>query len=64
MRENPQEWQASLRSELEALIAIRTFKILKGLPPPRIHPRSYKIILRNKMSIDGIIRWHKSRVVV
>jgi hypothetical protein len=64
MRENPQEWQASLRSELEALIATGTFKILKGLPPPGIHPRSCKIILRNKMSIDGTIGRHKARVVV
>jgi hypothetical protein len=64
MRENPQEWKASLRSKLEALIATGAFKILKGPPPPGIHPRSCKIVLRDKMSIDGTIGRHKSRVVV
>jgi len=30
IRDNPQEWQASLLSELELLIKARIFKILKG----------------------------------
>jgi hypothetical protein len=64
MRENLQEWQAGFRFELKSLIAIGIFKILKGPPPPGITPRSCKIVLRNKMKIDGIISRHKARVVV
>jgi hypothetical protein len=64
MRENPQEWQAGLRSELESLIATGTFKILKGPPPPGINPRSCKIVLRNKLNTDSSIARHKARVVI
>jgi hypothetical protein len=64
MRDNPQEWQASLRSKLELLIKARTFKILKGPLPARVTPRSCKIVLRNKMYTDNTIARHKARVVI
>jgi hypothetical protein len=64
MRDNPQEWQASLHSKLESLIKARTFKILKGPPPARVTPRSYKIVLRNKMHTDNIIARYKAKVIV
>jgi len=38
MRDNPQEWQAGLRFELESLIKVGTFKILEGLPPLGVTP--------------------------
>ena len=38
MRNDPQEWQAALRSELNSLIDAGTFKILKGPPLPGITP--------------------------
>jgi len=64
MRDNPQEWQASLRFKLESLIKVRTFKILKGPLPARVTPRSYKIVLKNKMHINNTITRHKARVIV
>jgi hypothetical protein len=64
MRDNPQEWQAGLRFELESLIKAGTFKILKGPPPAGVTPRSCKIVLRNKMHTDNIIARYKARVVV
>jgi hypothetical protein len=64
MRDNLQEWQASLRSKLESLIKARTFKILKGLLPPRVTLQSCKIVLRNKMHTDNIIARYKARVIV
>ena len=64
MRDNPQEWQASLHSKLESLIKAGTFKILKGPPPARVTPRSCKIVLRNKMHIDNTIARHKAKVVI
>jgi hypothetical protein len=64
MRENPQEWQASLRFKLELLIKAGTFKILKGPLLARVTPRSCKIVLRNKMHTDNIIARYKARVVI
>jgi hypothetical protein len=64
MRDNLQEWQASLRFKLESLIKARTFKILKGPLPARVTPRSCKIVLRNKMHTDNIIARYKARVVI
>jgi len=64
MRDNPQEWQAGLRSELESLIKAGTFKILEGPPPLGVTPRSCKIVLRNKMHTDNTIARYKARVVV
>jgi len=64
MRDNPQEWQASLRSKLESLIKARMFKILKGPPLARVTPRSCKIVLRNKMHTDNTIARYKAKVVV
>jgi hypothetical protein len=55
MRENPQKWQASLYFKLELLIKAKTFKILKGLLSLGVTPRSYKIVLRNKMHTNNII---------
>ena len=55
MRDNPQEWQAALRSELNSLIDAGTFKILKGPPPPGINPRSCKIVLKDKLHTDGTV---------
>ena len=64
MRDNPQEWQASLHFELESLIKARTFKILKGPPLAKVTPRSCKIVLRNKMHTDNTIARYKARVIV
>jgi len=64
MRDNPQEWQASLHFELESLIKARTFKILKGPLPARVTLRSYKIVLRNKMHTDNTIARYKAKVIV
>jgi len=64
MRDNPQEWQASLRFKLESLIKVRTFKILKGPLPARVTPRSCKIVLKNKMHTDNTIARYKAKVVV
>jgi len=64
MQDNPQEWQASLRSKLESLIKARTFKILKGPPPAGVTPRSYKIVLRNKMHINNTIARYKAKVII
>jgi hypothetical protein len=64
MRDNPQEWQASLRFKLESLIKLRTFKILKGPLLARVTPRSYKIVLRNKIYTNNIIARYKARVVI
>jgi hypothetical protein len=64
MRDNLQEWQASLHFELELLIKVRTFKILKGPLLVGVTPRSCKIVLRNKMHTDNIIARYKAKVVV
>ena len=64
MRDNPQEWQAGLCSKLESLIKAGMFKILKGPPLAGVTPRSYKIVLRNKMHINNTIARYKARVVV
>jgi len=64
MRDNPQEWQAGLRFELESLIKARIFKILKGPLLAGITPRLYKIVLRNKMHTDNTIARYKAKVVV
>jgi hypothetical protein len=64
MRDNLQEWQASLRFKLELLIKARTFKILKGPLPARVTPRSCKIVLRNKMHTNNTIARYKAKVVV
>ena len=64
MQDNPQEQQASLRSKLDSLIKARTFKILEGLPLLRVTPRSYKIVLRNKMHTDNTIARYKAKVII
>ena len=64
MRENPQEWQASLRFELESLIKAGTFKILKGPLLARVTPRSYKIVLKNKMHTNNTIARYKAKVII
>ena len=64
MRENPQEWQASLYSKLESLIKARTFKILKGPLLLGVTLQSCKIVLRNKMHTDNTIARYKARVVI
>jgi hypothetical protein len=64
MRDNPQEWQASLRFKLELLIKARTFKILKGPLLARVTPRSCKIVLRNKMYTNNIIVRYKAKVII
>ena len=64
MRDNLQEWQAGLRSELESLIKAGRFKILKGPLPARVTPQSCKIVLRNKMHTDNTIARYKAKVVV
>ena len=64
MQDNPQEQQASLRFKLELLIKARTFKILKRLSPLRVTPRSYKIVLRNKMHTDNTIARYKAKVII
>jgi hypothetical protein len=64
IRDNPQEWQAALRSELNSLIDTGTFKILKGPPPPGITPRSCKIVLKDKLHIDSTVACKKARVVL
>ena len=55
MRDNPQEWQAGLYFELELLIALRTFKILKGLLLLGVNLQSCKIVLRNKIHTNNTI---------
>src|SRR6266498_5940484 len=64
MRDNPLEWQAALRSELNSLIDTGTFKILKGPPPLGNNPRSYKIILKDKLHTDSTVARKKGRIVV
>jgi len=64
MRDNPQEWQAGLYFELELLIALRTFKILKGLLLLGVNLQSCKIVLRNKMHINNTIAYYKARVII
>ena len=64
MRDNPQEWQAALKSELDSLMNTGTFKILKGPPPPGITPRSCKIVLKDKLHTDGTVARKKARVVL
>ena len=64
MRDDPQEWQAALRSELISLIDAGTFKILKGPPPPGINPRSCKIVLKDKLHTDSTVARKKGRIVI
>src|SRR6266536_5866334 len=64
MRDDPLEWQAGLRSELNSLIDAGTFKILKGPPPLGIKPRSCKIVLKDKLHTDGTVARKKARVVL
>jgi hypothetical protein len=64
IRDNPQEWQAALKSELNSLIDTGTFKILKGPLPPGITPRSCKILLKDKLYIDNTVARKKARVVL
>jgi hypothetical protein len=64
MRDNPLEWQAALRSELDSLIDTGTFKILKGPPPLGITPRSCKIVLKDKLYTDSTVARKKARVVL
>ena len=64
MRDNLQEWQVSLRFKLELLIKARTFKILEGPPPLRVTPRSYKIVLKNKIYTDNTIARYKAKVII
>jgi hypothetical protein len=64
MRDNPLEWKASLRSELQSLMDIGTFKVIKGKPSSGINLISCKIVLRDKLRTDGTIRRYKSRMVI
>jgi hypothetical protein len=64
MRDNLQEWQASLRSKLKSLIKTRMFKILKRPLLARVTPRSYKIVLKNKMHTNNTIARYKAKVII
>ena len=64
MRDNPQEWQAALRSELILLIDAGIFKILKGLLLLSINLRSCKIVLKDKLYTDSTVARKKGRIVV